>query len=108
MYSPPVVHKYVEQREEDNEETSGPFGFEADRYHDASRKTNKREDYTGKVPFSLKGYSNEQEDQENSTSQLEAGKDCWTGLKWHNGARLTISFGRYHSDLVNQRRRFCV
>jgi hypothetical protein len=80
MYSPPIVHKYVEQREEDNEETSGPLGFEADRYHDASRKANQGEDYTGKIPFSLKGYSNEQEDQEHSTSQLEAGKDCWTGL----------------------------
>jgi hypothetical protein len=68
MYSPPVVHEYVKQREEDDEESSGPLGFEPDRYHDASRKTNQREDYTGKIPFPLKGHSNEQEDQENSSS----------------------------------------
>lgn len=59
MYSPPVVHQYVEQRQEDDEETSGPLGFEPDRYHDASRKADQGENYTGKIPFPLKGHSNE-------------------------------------------------
>ena len=75
VYSPPIIHEDVEQREDNDEETSRPLGLEPDYHHDASRKADKREDDTSEIPFPLEGYSNKQEDQENSAYQLETAKE---------------------------------
>ena len=62
MDGPPIIHQHIEEREENNKETSRPLGLETDCNHNARGKTDEGEDYTCKVPFSLKSYSNEQED----------------------------------------------
>jgi len=68
MYAPPVICKHVEDTENDNEEDSGPLGFEADGYHTASSKTKKRNEHPGDTPFSLEDESKEQEN-ENAPSR---------------------------------------
>jgi hypothetical protein len=66
--APPVVHKHVEEGEENNEEGGGPFGLETDCNHDASGKSDNGEHKASECPFSLKGDSNEEEDQKDTTS----------------------------------------
>lgn len=70
--APPVVNEYVEDREDDYEEAGGQFRLEPNCNHDASGETDEGEEEAEECPLSLKDYSDEQEDEEDTSSQLEA------------------------------------
>ena len=73
--APPVVGKDVEDAERDNEEDSGPFGFEADGDHDTGGKPENRSKNACDSPFTLNNEPKEQEDEQNATSEEEAASD---------------------------------
>ena len=72
MHGPPVVGKYIEDTQDNDEECSGPLGLEADGNHDASGKTNDRDKDTDDVPFALKNEAKEEENEKNTTGKKEA------------------------------------
>lgn len=72
MHAPPVVDEDVEDGEESDKEACTPLGLESDGDHDAGDKTDERDDDTGKCPVALEDESNEQEDEEDTASELNA------------------------------------
>lgn len=71
MNAPPVVNEYVEDGEEDDQESSRPFRLESKDNHDTSRQTNEGKCETNKRPLSLESNSNEKEDEKYTSGQLE-------------------------------------
>ena len=72
MHGPPVVGKYIEDTQDNDEECSWPLGLEADGNHDASGETNDRDKDTDDVPFALKNEAKEEENEKNTTGKKEA------------------------------------
>jgi len=72
VYAPPVVREYVEYAQNDHEEDSRPFGFEADGYHTAGSETEERDEHSCNAPSALDDESEEQEDEEDATGKQEA------------------------------------
>lgn len=73
VHAPPVVGEDVEYAENDNKEDGRPFGFETNSDHSACGETEKRDEYSGKVPFTLEDKTEEQEDKEDTSGEQEAG-----------------------------------
>lgn len=73
MYAPPVVGKDVEDTQDDDQERSRPLGFEANSDHDASGKTEKRDKDTTYAPLALEDEANEQEYEQDTAGEEEAG-----------------------------------
>jgi len=71
MYAPPIVGEDIEDTQHDDQEGSGPLGFEADSNHDACGKTEKRDKYTTYAPCALKNEANEQEYEQDAPSEEE-------------------------------------
>jgi len=74
VHGPPVVDKDVEDREEDDEEGRRPLGLEADGNHDARSEADHGHEHTRDGPLALDDETNEQEDEEHTSRELEAGK----------------------------------
>lgn len=73
-HAPPVVGEYVEDAEDDDEEYSGPFGFEADGDHSACAESEDGDEYAADGPLALKDEAKEQENEEDASSKQEANR----------------------------------
>ena len=73
-YTPPVVGENVENAKDEDEECSGPLGFEADSDHDAGDEAYYGDKDTGDIPCSLDDEAEEKEDKEHTSSKQEAVK----------------------------------
>lgn len=70
---PPRVDEHVEHRQEQDEERRRPLCLEPDDDHDARAETKERDDHSGERPIALEDESDEEEDEENTSGELEAG-----------------------------------
>jgi hypothetical protein len=70
--APPVIRENVEDGKNDDEESSSPFCFESDCDQNTSSQANDRHEDTSKAPLTLKDETDEEEDQQNTTRELEA------------------------------------
>jgi hypothetical protein len=70
--APPVVDEHVENAQQGDEETRAPLCLESNGDHDAGTETNDRDEHSGKGPFALEDEADEEEDEEDSTGELEA------------------------------------
>jgi len=71
MHAPPGVSEHVEDGKHDDKEDASPFGFEADCDEDAGGETKDRNEDTGKAPRALEDESDEEENEEHASRQLE-------------------------------------
>jgi len=71
MHAPPVVDEHVEDAQNENEESSRPFGLEPNGYHGACNEANYGDEYAGNAPFALEDETKEKENEENTSSELE-------------------------------------
>lgn len=90
---PEVVDEQVEDAEDHDQETGAPTCLEADNDHDAGTQSKHRDDDTCQGPLALDDETDEKEDEQHSTGQLEvnlavgfaetwkAGKDVLLGRK---------------------------
>lgn len=72
MDRPPIVDKHVEDAQKSDQEASGPFCLESNSDHDTGSQSDNGDEHSGERPVSLEDESNEEEDEEDSTGQLEA------------------------------------
>jgi hypothetical protein len=72
MNAPPVVGKYVEHAQDEDEESGRPFGLEADGNHTARTQPNDRHEYPPDAPLSLDDESQKEEDEQDTTGKEEA------------------------------------
>jgi len=73
MNAPPVVDKYVEHAQDENEESGRPLGLEADGNHATCTQTDDRHEYSPDAPLSSEHESQEKEDEQDPTGKEEAG-----------------------------------
>lgn len=73
MDAPPVVDKYVEHAQDEDEESGRPFCLETDGDHPACTQTDDRHEYSPEAPLSLNDESQEEEDEQDATGKKEAG-----------------------------------
>ena len=69
---PPVVDKDVGHAQDGNQQAGTPLGFESDGDHDTSGESEKGNDGSEQGEFALEGKSNEKENEEDPSSELEA------------------------------------
>jgi cobalamin biosynthesis protein CobT len=69
---PPVVDEDIGDAQDSDQQTGTPLGLESDGDHDASGKSEKRDNGSEQGEFPLEGESDEKEDEEDSSSELEA------------------------------------
>jgi hypothetical protein len=72
MHAPEVIDEYIESREKDDQECAGPLGFEPSDDHATCGEANYGDEDTRNRPLPLDDESNEEEDEEHATCQLEA------------------------------------
>lgn len=72
MQGPPVVDEDVGDAQYGDEQAGAPLGLETDSDHDASRETQEGDDGSEEGEFALEGESDEEEDQEDPSGELEA------------------------------------
>lgn len=72
MQRPPVVDKDIGDAQDSDQQTGTPLGLEPDGDHDAGGESEKRDDGSEQGEFTLEGESDEKEDEEDSSSELEA------------------------------------
>lgn len=70
-HSPEVVDQDVEDAEDNNQEGGAVLGLETDNDHDASASSQEANHNTPDGPLAAEDEADEEEDQENTTSQLE-------------------------------------
>lgn len=70
-YSPEVVHEDVEHAEKHNEDDGAPLGLESNDHHDAGNESEQADQDAPEGPLAREDESDEQEDEENTTSELE-------------------------------------
>lgn len=74
MYGPPVIGKHVEHAENEDQERSGPFSFEANGNHGTCGETDDRNEDASDGPGALDDESEEKEDKQNTSGEEEANK----------------------------------
>lgn len=67
--TPPIVGKPIKYTQHNDEERSGPFGFEANCNHGARRQTKDGHEEAGNTPFSLNNETQEKEYEEHTTGE---------------------------------------
>ena len=72
VHRPEVVGDDVEDTQNENQEYTGPFSFEADCNHDTGGKSDDGYEDTPNAPLTLDDESKEKEDEKNSPSEKEA------------------------------------
>jgi hypothetical protein len=95
MQAPPVVQKYVTDRQEGDQHPCGPLGLETNNHHDTSNKGDQSHHQTNHGQFSGKDETHEQEDEQNSSKELNVSCAVGLGQCWQtseNGA----TFRRVH------------
>lgn len=70
-YSPEVVDKDVEHAQNGDENDGAPLGLEANDNHDASNETDQDDGNATNAPLASEDEANEQEDEQNTASELE-------------------------------------
>lgn len=72
MDAPPIVDQNVEDAQKEDQERRAPLRLEADDDHDASAEAKERNEDTRERPGALEDEADEEEDEQNSTGELEA------------------------------------
>lgn len=72
MQGPPVVDEDVGDAQYGDEQAGAPLGLETNGDHDASGQTQEGDDGSEEGEFALEGESDEEEDQEDPSGELEA------------------------------------
>ncbi|KAI6770245.1 hypothetical protein HG530_004874 [Fusarium avenaceum] len=70
-YRPEVVDQEVENAQNDNEQSSTVLGLESNNHHDTRNATEGRDNDAPERPLATEDKSDEEEDEQNSASQLE-------------------------------------
>ena len=90
MHVPPVVCKYIEDAQYNDEESRGPLRLEPDGDHDTSSKTNNGYKHASDTPFTLEDEAKEKENQKNASCKEETKKDAMRSLSRCDGNIPTI------------------
>lgn len=86
-YCPEVVHNNVEHAENHHQHNRAPLRLESDRDHHTCHGTDRDHNHASKGPLSSENEANEQEDEENSASQLEVHLAVLLIELWKTGRR---------------------
>lgn len=71
MHAPPVVDEEVEDGEQENEEGSGPFGFESSYDHDGRSQAEEGDDCSDECKLAIKNKADEKEDEQHAACELK-------------------------------------
>jgi len=96
MNAPPVVGEHIEHAQDEDEESSRPFGLEPDSDHTTCSQPDDRHKYSPDAPLSLDDKSQKEEDEQDAAGKKEAGNQI-NPLEIRPSdveSCLTISFGR--------------
>jgi len=72
MNAPPVIGKYVEHAQNEDEESGRPFSLEPDGDHTACAQADDRHKHSPEAPLSLNDESQKEEDEQDAASKEEA------------------------------------
>lgn len=81
----PVVDQHVKDAQKRHQEARRVLGLETNSDHDARAETDNRDEHASDGPVALEDKADEEEDEQNATSELEAGHVSWHTQK-HGGA----------------------
>lgn len=98
MHTPKVVDQQVHHTEHENQEDSRQPSLETHNNHDASYKSNHREHYPGQAPLTMEDEADKEEDEQDSSGQLEVLASIRLGKRWQSCKELFLLRQRIRDD----------
>ena len=100
--TPPVVDEYVESAESHDQERCRPLRLETNSDHNASRKTDNRDEQPSNAPLSTEDEADKQEDEQDASGEQEAKIHTSLVRAWNQPRCKTHYFLRSFSERLGR------